>query len=124
MSDAFPARRGVEVPDSWLEENKNNPNAIYWIVPPNAADKRSEIPDQFRPRGIVIDGDNSGDSSHDFYKNRDVTQADVRGILFDENEKQAHSRKPRTLATHVEHPRAYKAIWAYGTTARGIEINA
>ena len=121
-----PACQGIELSDKWLEDNKHDKNAVFWIANPHGTTQNPPVNshdvDNFVPRSICIDGDDNGVEGQESEGNLDssATIATVRGILWDENEKMI---KKRTLTTHINHPRAYRGIWAYGTTARGIEIN-
>ena len=109
LSADFPAEVGIEIPDNWEREHKSG---IFWIAnPTRAGEIKSHNKEHFRPRGIFIDANADGSS----------TTAQVRGILWGENE---NDWKTRTLACNVEHPRAYRAIDMSKTNARGIEINA
>jgi len=101
--------KGVEIPDAWFAAH---PNGIFWIAHPDRNQNSHDVA-QFAPRAITIDGDTKDDTT--------ATYATVRGILWGESESEA---KTRVLATHISHPRRYRAIFANGTTARGIEINA
>jgi len=121
-----PAVQGIEISDAWLEENKGDKNAVFWIANPHGTTQSPGVNSHdiagFVPRSIIIDGDDNGVEGQESEGNLDssATIATVRGILWDENET---AIKKRTLATHGNHPRGYRGIWAYGTTARGIEIN-
>jgi hypothetical protein len=110
--------QGVEVPDAWLVAHAADPDAIFWLAnprnKPGAPNLNSHNFPNFRPRNITFDGDTGQTPAA-------ATYADVRGIMWGEDIGRA---KTRTMATHVQHSRAYIGIFAQGTTARGIEIGA
>jgi len=106
----FPAEQSIEIPDNWASEHSSG---IFWIANPDrGTDRRSHNKQQFRPRGIFVSTRNGVD---------DTTWAEVRGILWGENDT---DWKVRRLACNVVHPIAYKAIDMLKTNARGIQIFA
>jgi len=109
INASFPAEVGVEIPDNW---EKTHSGGIFWIAPNPSNNQTSHNKQNFRPRGIIIDRQDTDDTS---------TTALVRGILWSEG---VNDWKTRRLATNVEHPRAYRAIDMRETNGRGIEINA
>jgi hypothetical protein len=124
MSDVnalLPLQRGIEIPDVWLNANATDPTAIWWIAHPGnnqpPYNLNSHTAPEFVPRGITIDGDNSGAGGA---LAPAATYAAVKGILWDETPPEA---KTRYLGTHGNHARRYRGIYAMGTTARGIEID-
>jgi hypothetical protein len=108
--------QGVEVPDAWLNANAADPDAIFWLYNPRNKDGAPNLNSHnfpnFRPRTIEFNQGETGAGA---------TWAYVRGIMWGEDIGRA---KTRVLATHVQHARAYIGIFAYNTTARGIEIGA
>ncbi len=121
-----PVEMGIEISDDWLENNKNDPNAFIDFMMKDGAGvpdgaikgvstgKLHHMIGVARPRSIFIDRHMSDDTA---------TTAKVRGLLLHETPIDDNI-KARTLPINTQIPRAYKRIYAMGTTARGIEIDA
>ena len=108
LSADFPAEQGIEIPNNWANTHSSG---IFWIANPNrAGERRSHNKEIARPRGIFIDSRDEVD---------DTTWANVRGILWGENER---DWKVYRLACNVVHPIAFKAIDMLKSNARGIKI--
>lgn len=111
MSSTSNATGHIRISNDWLNANAQDKNAVIDCRYPDG-DPRHDSWSTGRgniPKAIMIDGDTSGSGN----------TGTVRGYLWGEN---SSSADDYSITPNMLHPLGFRAIYARGTTARGVRV--